>query len=116
MKKTILGLMTMGAIFFANQTASAQVEDSTEVETEVIVDTETAVQSDFTDLDVMELPQPVKDAIMTDYNGAVASQAWVKVDGEMKIYKIDIDVKGETETTYADQDGNWLEMEDEGDE
>ena len=53
---------------------------------------------------------------MTDYNGAVASQAWVKTEGDQKIYKIDIDVKGETETAFADQDGNWLEMEDEGDE
>ncbi len=116
MKKMILGLMTMGAICFANQSAHAQVEDSTEVETEVIVDEEAAVETDFTDMDIMELPQPVKDAIMTDYNGAVASKAWVKTDGEAKIYKIDIDVKGETETAYADQDGNWLKMEDEGEE
>ncbi|MEO2063294.1 MAG: hypothetical protein ABGW97_09955 [Christiangramia sp.] len=116
MKKMIFGLMTMGAIFFSSQNIQAQEDKEQEVEVETTVETEVTVQEDFTDLDVMQLPQPVKDAIMTDYNGAVASQAWVKTEGDQKIYKIDIDVKGETETAFADQDGNWLEMEDEGDE
>lgn len=108
MKKFVLSMMTMGAMFFATQNVQAQVEEiEEEIETEVEIE-----QEEFASVDVMELPQAVKDALLTDYNGAVASEAWVKNKGDKKIYKLKLDVKGETEKVYIDQDGKWLEKED----
>ena len=107
MKKFVLSMMTMGAMFFATQNIQAQVEEIEEIETEIEVE-----QEEFASLDVMELPQAVKDALMTDYNGAVASEAWVKNKGDKKIYKLKLDVKGEKEKVYIDQDGKWLEKDD----
>ncbi|MDR5591593.1 hypothetical protein [Christiangramia sp. SM2212] len=109
MKKIALSMMTAGALFFATEKMNAQVEDVEEIETEVEVEVE---QDEFASVDVMALPQTVKDAVLTDYNGAVASEAWVKTKGEMKVYKLKLDVEGETEKVYIDQDGKWLKEDD----
>ncbi|SDS47539.1 hypothetical protein [Gramella sp. MAR_2010_147] len=109
MKKFALSMMTIGAMFFATQNLQAQVEEVEEIEDEMEIEVE---QEEFASVDVMELPQAVKDALITDYNGAVASEAWVKVKGDMKVYKLKLDVAGETEKVYIDQDGKWLEKDD----
>ncbi|CAL67999.1 hypothetical protein [Christiangramia forsetii] len=108
MKKIALGIMTIGAMFFATNNLHAQVEE-VEVETEMEMEVE---QEEFASVEVMALPQAVKDAVMTDYNGAVASEAWVKSEGDLKVYKLKLDVKGETEKVFIDQDGNWIEEDD----
>jgi len=108
MKKFVLSMMTIGAMFFATNNVQAQVEEVEEIEE---MEVETA-QEEFTSVDVMELPQAVKDAIMTDYNGAMASEAWVKDSDGMKVYKLKLDVEGNTEKVYIDQDGKWLEKDD----
>ena len=107
MKKFVLSMMTVGAMFFATS-IQAQVEEVEEIEE---MEMEVA-KEEFVSVDVMELPQAVKDAVMTDYNGAVASEAWVKMKDEMKVYKLKLDVDGETEKVYIDQDGKWLEKDD----
>lgn len=112
MKKLVLSVMTVGAMFFATQNLQAQEEK--EVDTDVEVEMEQEVE-EFVTVDVISLPQTVKDAVMTDYNEALASEAWVKTKGEMKIYKLNLDVQGETEEVYIDQDGKWLEKEDTND-
>ena len=108
MKKFVLSMMTVGAMFFATNNIQAQVEEVEEIEE---MEMEVA-KEEFFAIDVMELPQAVKDAVMTDYNGAVASEAWVKTKDEMKVYKLKLDVDGETEKVYIDQDGKWLEKDD----
>jgi len=108
MKKFVLSMMTVGAMFFATTSIQAQVEEVEEIEE---MEMEVA-KEEFVSVDVMELPQAVKDAVMTDYNGAVASEAWVKTKDEMKVYKLKLDVDGETEKVYIDQDGKWLEKDD----
>tara|TARA_B100000929_G_scaffold264380_1_gene230750 strand:+ start:646 stop:990 length:345 start_codon:yes stop_codon:yes gene_type:complete len=108
MKKFVLSMMTVGAMFFATNNIQAQVEEVEEIEE---MEMEVA-KEEFVSIDVMELPQAVKDAVMTDYNGAVASEAWVKTKDEMKVYKLKLDVDGETEKVYIDQDGKWLEKDD----
>ena len=108
MKKFALSIMTIGAMFFATQNIQAQ-DEEIEVETEMEMDVE---QEEFASVDVAELPQAVQDALATDYNGAIASEAWVKTKNDTKVYKLKLDVKGETEKVYIDQDGNWLEKDD----
>ncbi len=108
MKKIVLSLMTMGAVFFGSQNLQAQEENEVG---EVAVST---VQDEYAEVEIMALPQAVKDALNKDYAEAIPQQAWVKADGEMKIYKIDLDDEGEIEQVFVDQDGNWIE--DEGDD
>ena len=112
MKKIALGIMTIGAMFFATQNLQAQVEEVEEVETEEI---EMTQQDEYASVEVATLPQPVKDALMTDYNGAVATEAWVKTKDDKKVYKLKIDVKGESKKVYVDQDGNWLDEKEKKD-
>ncbi|PTX45283.1 hypothetical protein C8P64_1277 [Christiangramia gaetbulicola] len=108
MKKIALSIMTVGALFFGTQSTYAQEEEMEEVEAiEMEVQEET-----FASVDVAELPQAVKDAVALDYAGAETSEAWVKTKDETKIYKLKLDVNGETKKVYVDQDGKWLEKED----
>ena len=96
-------------MFFATQNLQAQEEEEIEeIETEVEVEVE---HDEYTTVDVTALPQPVKDALITDYNGAVATEAWVKTKDDKKVYKLKIDVNGETQKVYIDQDGKWLEKD-----
>lgn len=109
MKKLGISLIAAGAFFFGVQNMQAQEEGEMEVEEVVEMEME---QDEFVELDLMALPQAVKDALLTDYNGAVAEEAWVKAKGEMKIYKLKINVKGETQKVLIDQDGNWLKEDE----
>ena len=109
MKKIALSMMAVGALFFTTQSMQAQVEEVEEVETEVEVEME---QEEYASVDVSQLPQPVKDALLKDYNGAVATEAWTKTKDDKQVYKLKLDVKGDTKKVYIDQDGNWLEKED----
>ncbi|MFV8281015.1 hypothetical protein ACNKXS_05695, partial [Christiangramia marina] len=69
--------------------------------------------NEFESIDVISLPQNIKDAVMTDYIDAVASEAWVMTkDDETKVYKLNLDVKGEQKQVFIDSDGNWLKEED----
>ncbi|TRO67174.1 hypothetical protein [Christiangramia sabulilitoris] len=108
MKKIVWSMMTIGAMFFATQNIQAQ-EEEIEMETEMEIED---VQDEFTSVEVAALPQAVQDAIITDYNDAIVSEAWVKTTDEAMVYKIKLDIKGETKKVYIDQDGNWLEDED----
>ncbi len=106
MKKIVLSVMTVGAVFFGSQNMMAQ---ETETETEVTVQTS---QDEYTEVEVMDLPQAVKDAVSTDFKDATTDKAWVKTEDEEKIYKLSLTVNGETQEVYVDQDGNWLEDDD----
>ena len=110
MKKSVFSVLAITGLFFATQTMHAQeepIEETTE-EIEAEVEPNTA---GFEMIDVLALPQPVKDATMTEFN-AVASQAWVKLQDDKKIYKLSISEDGETKTVYATADGKWLKEDE----
>ena len=110
MKKSIFSVMAVAGLFFATQTMRAQqepVEQTTEdVEAEVAPEV-----IGFEMIDVLALPQPVKDATMTEFN-AVASEAWVKLKDDKKIYKLNVTSDGEVKTVYATAEGEWLKEEE----
>lgn len=110
MKKFVLSMMTIGAMFFATQNLQAQEEEEVE-EIEVETEIETEVQEEFASVDVAELPQAVTEALMTDYNNATATEAWVKTKEGKKVYKVKIDLNGEIKKVYVDEDGKWIEKE-----
>ena len=106
MKKIVLSMMMTGAMFFAMQIHAQDGEMA------VAEDTMQMEQEEFASVDVQELPQAVKDALSTDYSEASATEAWVKTKGENKVYKIKLDMDGETKKVYVDQDGNWMDMKE----
>ncbi|WP_081208589.1 hypothetical protein [Salegentibacter sediminis] len=108
MKKLGLSLLAVTAMFFYSENVNAQVEGEVEAE----VETHAQEQSDFKEIDVVALPQPVKDAVMSDFNGAVTEEAWVKEKDGKTIYKLSLNVEGEKKKVYVDQDGNWIDKED----
>lgn len=109
MKKLGLSLFAATAMFFYTEVTNAQVEG--EVKADVEVEAHAQEKTDFVEIDVLALPQPVKDAVMTDFNGAVTEEAWVKEKDGETIYKLHLNVEGEKKKVYADQDGNWIEKE-----
>ena len=110
MKKSVFSVMAVAGLFFATQTMQAQeepVEETTEeVEAEVAPE-----MSGFEMIDVLALPQPVKDATMTEFK-AVASEAWVKLENDEKIYKLNVATDGEVKTVYANANGEWLKEDE----
>lgn len=107
MKKLGLTFAAIG-LFFATTTQAQVPPTSTEVPTE-----ERAMEKDYEKIEVTELPAAVSTAITTDYSEAQTREAWVKEkeDGK-KVYKIKLDVNGQEETVYADEEGNWLDKDD----
>ncbi|MGY5846274.1 hypothetical protein ACW6QP_02550 [Salegentibacter sp. HM20] len=111
MKKLGLSLMAAAGMLLATQTMQAQTEGEIE-EVNATVETEAkSMQDDYTEVDVVTLPQAIKDAVMTDYNGAVTEEAWMKEKDGKVVYKLKLNVNGETEKAYIDQDGNWIDKD-----
>jgi hypothetical protein len=108
MKKIAIGIMTLGAVFFATQNLQAQ-ENEMEENINYSIGEE---NEEFEAIEVSALPQIVKEALITDYNGVVAQEAWVKSQEGTLIYKLSIEVEGELEKVYIDEDGNWLEKDE----
>ncbi|WP_372917329.1 hypothetical protein [Salegentibacter sp.] len=113
MKKLGLSLIAAAAMFFFTENVNAQVEG--EVHTDVEMEAHAQEKSDFKEIDVVALPQAVKDAVMTDFNGAVTEEAWVKEKEGKKMYKLSLNVEGEKKKVYADEDGNWIDKKDKED-
>ncbi|MFD2833269.1 hypothetical protein [Gramella sp. AN32] len=111
MKKIVLSVFTIGAMIFATQNAQAQETETEEVEV-IEIEVVEVEQDEFADLDVSELPQVIQDAIVTEYNDATVTKAWIKSEDEQTIYKLALDVKGDEKKVFIDQDGNWLENEE----
>ncbi|WP_289023496.1 hypothetical protein [uncultured Salegentibacter sp.] len=112
MKKLGLSLMAAGGMFLFSQNVQAQVENPEKMEQMEDEEEVQEVQEDYKKVDVLVLPQAIKDAIMTDLNGAVAEEAWVKEKDGKQIYKLSLNVDGEKQKAYIDKDGNWIKKED----
>ncbi len=110
MKKLGLSLMAAAAMFFATENMNAQVEEVTETEAQVADKTQ-----DLEEIDVVALPQAIKDAVMTDFSGATTEEAWVKEKEGKKMYKLHLNVDGEKKKVYADEEGNWIDKKEKKD-
>lgn len=112
MKKFGLSLIALAAMFFYSENTNAQTEAPVEEEVEEIAEAPAQEKSDFTEIDVVALPQAVKDAVMTDFNAAVTEEAWVKEKDGKTMYKLSLNVDGEKKKVYADEEGNWIDKKD----
>lgn len=109
MKKICLTLVAASAMLFSAQSLSAQ-----EVaETTVTVETTTQV-SEYTKIELIEVPAPVQQSLERDHEGAVISEAFVKDEEGVKTYKLSVKTaEGEEVELYADAEGNWIEKDEE---
>lgn len=63
------------------------------------------VQDDFTEIKTEEVPDAVRTAIKTAYPDATLDKAYVNT---LKEYKLEITVRDQKATVYADANGNWI--------
>jgi len=63
------------------------------------------LQEDYTEVKVQEVPDVVKTALKTAYPDATLDKAYVNAAKE---YKLEISVKDQKATVYADANGNWI--------
>ncbi|HEX8575128.1 MAG TPA: hypothetical protein VF677_02435 [Flavobacterium sp.] len=62
-------------------------------------------QEDYTEVKVQDVPDVVKTALKTVYPDATLDKAYVNAAKE---YKLEISVKDQKATVYADANGNWI--------
>ena len=100
MKKVVFVLaLALGSI-----TAFAQETENTET-----VATEVAVQDDFSEIATTELPEAVTEAVTKNYPTATIDRTFVN---EAKHFRLEVSLgDGTSGTLYADENGNWIEME-----
>lgn len=113
MKKLGLSLIAAAGMFFFTQNINAQVEP----EEQGLETAQEAQQQhpEFREVDVVALPQAVKDAVMSDHTGATTEQAWVKQKDGKTVYKLSLNSEGQKEKLYIDAEGNWIDKDDKKD-
>lgn len=74
-------------------------------EIETLTTIETTVADEFKEISTAEVAKPVLDAIAKDYAGATLEKAYIN---ENKEYKLELVIKKEVKTVYADASGNWI--------
>lgn len=98
-------LMLVALMAFGTMTAFAQ---EAETAVEEVTSEVAAVQDDFTETAVDELPEEVTAAVAKNYPTASIDKAYVN---EAKQYKLEVSLEdGTSGTLYADAEGNWIEL------
>lgn len=77
---------------------SSSVAFAQEVDNSVVAESR-VTQDEFVKMDPADLPQAVMQTLAKDYEGASIKEAYVKEKDGVKIYKIVVVAKDETETT-----------------
>lgn len=107
MKRLGITLVAAAGMFLFSQNVQAQVEEIEETESTE----EISQEQEYKEVDVLALPQAVKDAVMTDMTGATTEKAWVKEEEGTTTYKLSLVVEGEKKEAFIDEEGNWIEEE-----
>ncbi len=106
-KLAIIAVFALGMISFS---ANAQQEQKTKAmdSTAKIMQ----INDNFKEIDKSQLPQAIKDVIMTDMDGMMVSKAYIGEDSIFKIIVASQKDNSMTKTVYADGDGNWIKPKD----
>lgn len=102
-KLAILAVFALGMISFS---ANAQQEEKTSVMDSTAKTMQ--INDNFKEIDKSQLPQAIKDVIMTDMDGMMVSKAYIGEDSIFKIIVASQKDNSMTKTVYADADGNWI--------
>ncbi|TDD99343.1 hypothetical protein [Flavobacterium cellulosilyticum] len=95
MKKLILS----AAIILGSFTTFAQAVESTPVEQQA------KVQDEYTEISMDKLPEAVTKATEATYPGSKIKAAYMNKQNQ---YKLELTVKDQSATVFADADGNWI--------
>jgi len=106
-KLAILAVFVLGMISFS---ANAQQEGKTKAMDSTAKTMQ--VKDNFKEIDKSQLPQAIKDAIMTDMDGMMVSKAYIGEESIFKIIVASLKDKSMTKTVYADAQGNWIKPKD----
>ncbi len=68
-------------------------------------------KSKFDEIEIDYLPQVVKDVLSDDFKGATTKKAYVKKKDGINLYKVEIEIDGETKDLYSDINGNWTDQD-----
>lgn len=100
MKKLfVVPALVLGFVFASSNITANSINN---IESVIIV-----AQDDYIEVAVENLPQPILDAVATDFAGATISAAAAKEDAsEFKLMLTKED--GEAVEVYADAEGNWI--------
>ncbi|GAB2760939.1 hypothetical protein [Salinimicrobium soli] len=110
MKKICLTVVAASAMLFSAQNLSAQVA----VEEQVAVEATVSQDSEYTQIEITDLPAEVQQALERDYEGAVITEAYVKeVEGAKEFKLVVKTAKGEEKELHADAEGNWIDQDQE---
>lgn len=109
MKKLIFTAAFAGAMFFSVGSANAQVYENSESETPYVEEQ----QTDYTQIQEQDLPQPVKEALTTDHPGATLSEVYSAEKDGVITYKLVVSTpEGEAKELYADTQGTWFKKDE----
>lgn len=86
-------------------TTQITAQDTAEATAE-ITSVASAVQEDYTPLEIGELPETVATAVATDFAGATIAEAYKDAEEN---YKLVLVVGEESKTVYANAAGEWIE-------
>ena len=106
-KLAILAVFALGIISFsanAQQEGTMKSMDSTAQSRQI--------NDNFKEIDKSQLPQAIKDAIMTDMDGMMVFKAYIGEDNIFKIIVASLQDNSVTKTVYADVEGNWVKPKD----
>lgn len=106
-KLAILAVFALGIISFS---ANAQQEENTKMMDSTAQTMQ--IKDNFKEIDKSQLPQAIKDAIMTDMDDMMVSKAYI---GENSIFKIIVVSQKDNsiqKTVYANAEGNWIKPKD----
>ena len=102
MRKLIIAI----AIAFGTLTVTNAQSSSPDTPTKAL---QASVQDDYTEVNVSDLPQALKDTIAKDLEGAVVSQAYSNLKGEFKLVVTTAD--DVSKILFANEKGEWIKKQ-----
>lgn len=68
-------------------------------------------KASFDEIEIEYLPQVLKDIIVEDFEEATPKKAYVKKKDGINLYKVELEIDGETRDFYSDINGNWTDQD-----
>ncbi|HLV93153.1 MAG TPA: hypothetical protein VKX34_08535 [Aequorivita sp.] len=114
MKKLVLSVaIVLGGLTVVNAQSEKAVKSvsksSQSVEAQAQAPSLAAAVQDYKEVKASEVPQPVKETVAKNFNGATISKAYVNAKGEYKLQLTTADKK--SATVYADANGQLVKNE-----
>lgn len=111
---TLLGLIITLEEVQAQQSApefNFEVEERENSDKSRLIVDKAFKKANFDEIEIEYLPQVLKDIIVEDFEGATPKKAYVKKKDGINLYKVELEIEGETKDFYSDINGNWTDQD-----